>query len=765
MPVLAIGALCVAPTSALAVISPPHPPKLIPASTAAPTLAGTPAVGQTLSCSTGAWTNDPNGFAYAWLRNGVPIAGATASTYVLQEADEGESIACDVTASDLGGEYTITGLPSGSYKVAFYPQPEVSGSYLSQFFDGKAEEGEATLLSLTAPLLTPNIDASLPSGGEVSGRVTNQSGAAVAEVYVCASETAPPDFLECVYTNADGEYTVAGLPAGSYTVEFYNEAYVEQFYDKVSHSTEAAAIPVTPANATPGINAVLEALPTPETGAIAGVVENAAKTARLEHVEVCVNSSLCEATNQNGEYRFASVPVGEYGIEFTPEQETGNYLPRYYDEKVKFSEGELLTVTASKTSTADAKLQEGGEIAGTVTNEASARLANIEVCAYDYTVEVPSVCTVTNEKGEYKIVGREEDDKYEVSVLAYGTNYLPQNSPSLESVSIKKSTPVNFTLEEGGRISGKVTNAAGVPLANDRVCAEEAADSFAECEESNVNGEYAIPGLPTGSYTVTFPGNQCTGVGGEYSCVEIYLAQTVASVSVTQKETTPNVDATLVEGAKISGKVTGAATGALVPEVEVCVTGTYFRCTYTGEVGGSASATSNALAIPAPKSSFSLLKKPVFNAKSGVLVFSFKFPEAGLLSWALSFKNSDVAFADDLAISSGEAFAAAAKKKGRKGGKAKHCKKGLIKHKGRCVHATVPFSSGSKQVAAGTVQVKVKPSKKAQKALKSGHTLHVSGTFTFKSALGGAPATVNVKAVVREPKKPKKKAKQHKQKR
>jgi hypothetical protein len=78
-----------------------------PANTAAPVLSGTPSVGQTLSCSQGAWTGFPSPtFTYQWLREGTPISGsASASTYVVQDADQGHGLACQVTAvNDLGSE-------------------------------------------------------------------------------------------------------------------------------------------------------------------------------------------------------------------------------------------------------------------------------------------------------------------------------------------------------------------------------------------------------------------------------------------------------------------------------------------------------------------------------------------------------------------------------------------------------------------------------------------------------------------------------------
>jgi hypothetical protein len=69
-----------------------------------PVISGTPAAGQLLSCATGSWTGEePLAYAYKWLRDGVPIAGATAATYAVGTADQGESLVCEVTAANKEG--------------------------------------------------------------------------------------------------------------------------------------------------------------------------------------------------------------------------------------------------------------------------------------------------------------------------------------------------------------------------------------------------------------------------------------------------------------------------------------------------------------------------------------------------------------------------------------------------------------------------------------------------------------------------------------
>ena len=67
---------------------------LPPVNTSAPAVTGTGTVGQTLTCTNGNWTYVPTTYTYQWMRGATPIAGATASTYVLVAADSGTSVSC-----------------------------------------------------------------------------------------------------------------------------------------------------------------------------------------------------------------------------------------------------------------------------------------------------------------------------------------------------------------------------------------------------------------------------------------------------------------------------------------------------------------------------------------------------------------------------------------------------------------------------------------------------------------------------------------------
>jgi hypothetical protein len=745
---IAVLAMLVGASLALGDGLPAKPaPAPTPANTAAPALTGTPAPGQTLTCSPGSWSGNPSGFSYAWLRDGQPIAGQSGSTYVVQTTDQGHSISCQVTASNGGGEYTIVGLPSGSYKVSFY---SYEGDYISQYFNGQAAYSSATPVSVTAPNATSGINAEMQAGGEISGKVTDATThAAIAGVEACASaEISPKESAgSCATTNSAGEYTIVGLPSGTYTVSFY------PYESNNLTATYPTGVKVTAPATTPNVNAELQ-----DGGQITGKVTEAAVSKKaIGEVQVCAADPAieyygrCTQTNSAGEYTIIGLPTGKYEVTFDAQTcgENGCTEQNFVEFRTEVS------VTAPNPAERNAELQPGGQIEGSVTSESgSAPIANVSVCANPETSGV-GACATTDASGKYAIRGL-EGGNYDVFFDAASTGYLSQSYGSAVSVIVSKTATADGKLKEGGKISGKVTAATThSAIANVEVCGvESTTKSYEGCAQTNSAGEYSIVGLPTGTYELSFSAFSCT----ESGCSQLnYLRATTSGVSVTAPNATSGVNAELSPGGQITGRVTDASTHAGLKDVSVCaISESFSSCAVASSAAAaSASAKSNALAVPAPVSAFKIKGKPKYNSKTGKLVFTMEFANAGKLSWSLFFRNADVGFADSLAISLGEGGPSAeAARKHHKRHKAKKCKMGFTKHKGKCVRTLVPFGSGTQNVTApGTVKVEVPASKKALKALKDHHTLHVSGTFTFQSALGGSPSTQKVSTVVHPPKK------------
>ena len=66
---------------------------------------------------------------------------------------------------------------------------------------------------------------------------------------------------DCVTTNEAGEYTLAGLGGGNYTVMFSAGGYVSQYYKGVATAAEATPVAVKAGATTTAINAQLEPEP------------------------------------------------------------------------------------------------------------------------------------------------------------------------------------------------------------------------------------------------------------------------------------------------------------------------------------------------------------------------------------------------------------------------------------------------------------------------------------------------------------------------
>lgn len=84
-----------------------------PVNTVAPQITGDAVVGGVLSLSDGTWDGGVDAYAYAWLRSGVLIDGATAASYTVPLDDIGAIITGRVTATNDDGSTSADSDPVG----------------------------------------------------------------------------------------------------------------------------------------------------------------------------------------------------------------------------------------------------------------------------------------------------------------------------------------------------------------------------------------------------------------------------------------------------------------------------------------------------------------------------------------------------------------------------------------------------------------------------------------------------------------------------
>jgi len=116
-----------------------------PANTTEPAISGSATVGSTLTATQGAWTGNPTGFAFQWVRcpasggnstgsDCASIGGATTQSYIVASADSGSRLRVRVTASNADGSATAASnatahiAAAGPDKPARIADPTVAGT-------------------------------------------------------------------------------------------------------------------------------------------------------------------------------------------------------------------------------------------------------------------------------------------------------------------------------------------------------------------------------------------------------------------------------------------------------------------------------------------------------------------------------------------------------------------------------------------------------------------------------------------------------------
>jgi hypothetical protein len=237
-----------------------------------------------------------------------------------EEEEEVQGQNCELTNSN--GEYTISNLPFGDYKIEFWPRAYTQ--WVFEYYDDTRHWSQAQWIDVNGSVT--GIDSDLTLAGVLAGHVTRASdGEPLSEVLICAEEPLE-EFTECTESWGDqGVYSLANLIEGDYLVEFLpaeGQGVRAQFYNGKSESSEADLAHVTIEAETEEIDAAL-----PAEATITGLVTEASTHSGLGEIEVCAfelagsEITACEFTEPSGSYVITDLPTGAYKVGFFSESE------------------------------------------------------------------------------------------------------------------------------------------------------------------------------------------------------------------------------------------------------------------------------------------------------------------------------------------------------------------------------------------------------------------------------------------------------------
>ncbi|MCB2205786.1 carboxypeptidase regulatory-like domain-containing protein [bacterium] len=424
-----------------------------------------------------------------------------------------------------------------------------------------------------------------------SGNVSDVNGPIQdAEVSVMSVGMLP--FLVTGKTDAHGDYSV-DVPAGSYIVYAEAYGYIPEYHDDALTRDKATTY-VTDPNVTTidDIDFVLST-----GGSISGTVYDAATNAPIEGAIVFAgpdgnrippNGSTAgfhARTDAQGHYEIKGLVDDDY-IVMAMEQ---NYVQQYYDGETDPANADPVTIANAGTASGiDFGLNERQPdpvytISGTVYDNNSNPIEGATIFAEmqsgpmlrwlsarsavdgSYSIDVPAGTFIVHAMMQGLVTEYYDNvaDASQATSLTLDANNTAE-------------TGIDFTLGEGGVITGTVKDANGNPIEgaamsafgdpNHRTPSGSNAGAFSR---TDANGEYRITGLATGDWYVQAVKD---GYVMEYYDDETDLTL-ATKVSVIDGQTTSGINFGLDMLPGIDGTVTDAATGAPIEHALIVLDG------------------------------------------------------------------------------------------------------------------------------------------------------------------------------------------------
>jgi hypothetical protein len=468
------------------------------------------------------------------------------------------------------GQYTITGLDPGSYRLtALAACTGGANDYGQAWYPSAASVEKARSIRVRLGRRTSGINVVLPKLGTITGfvRLGGKTGKALGGMCVSAFSPTSIDVGGFATSQRSGKYVMEGLPAGKYQVEANvggcgnNGNYAPAQY--------ARAVRVSDTKTTSGIDLYMQ-----PGGSLTGTITDAATDKPLAGICVGDDDGDFAVSGKDGTYKIDQLPAERTAVGFSGGcGNAGSYAPEYYDgHPVQEAANQVLITAGHVTSGINAAMLPGATLAGIVTGTSGRPVRGVCVAVVpasdlsfaEYFVGGNAITAANGSysdanlaPGQYALsffAGCEGPSN--AAALQWFRGQPTANTAGLVSATAGQTvTGIDAVVARGGTIAGTIT-AGGQPVDFSCVTAiSRATGQPAGFQALTGDGQYAISGLAAGSYRVF--GSDCGG--GNFAAYAF-----PRPVPVRAGHDTNKISLVVPRGGVITGRVTIAATGRAV---------------------------------------------------------------------------------------------------------------------------------------------------------------------------------------------------------
>ncbi len=409
--------------------------------------------------------------------------GLDDATITLEDYDTDEVIATAVSYEpewwDDGGYYCFNGLRTDiDYRVCATATGRVI-RYAKQNTQGVYDRDDANRYQVEQGQTCWVNDINLPYGGSISGFVYESDGVTPVGEAVVAVESLGGSDWDWVRaegtTEADGSYTIPGIPLDSYLVSAMAAGFVVEYYaagGSVADPEQAEEITLAPGQIeVTGIDFSLDA-----GGTISGTVDADPGGQLLAGAEVSVvpvisggegggAGPFCATTNDSGQYTIIGLPFDDYKV-CAGGGDNPQYVSEWYDDCMSYEDAGTISLTTESPDTAgiDFSLPIGGSITGAVMpdgGESWVYDGRVVVIDYDTGSEVAEAGILEDgmtylvrgiPTGTYLVRAEGRDRAF----MFWEDTYSEAAATPVQVTAPGVITNINFNLPQGGWMDGKV---------------------------------------------------------------------------------------------------------------------------------------------------------------------------------------------------------------------------------------------------------------------------------------------------------------------